>query len=105
MMRLLSLLEMSSIIIVCGNDAKTIALADDYDTKWQITVGDGLSQMRMSLYNNTIDVAAMTRVLMIQGDLYGGVLHFLVIVFVLYYGASWCSQFSMHCWGETIGPP
>jgi hypothetical protein len=55
---LLLLLEMSSIILVWGKDAKTIVLADDYNTKWQITVGDGLSQLKMRQYDdNTIDAA------------------------------------------------
>jgi hypothetical protein len=57
---LLSLLEMSFIIKVWGKDTKTIALAEDYDSKWQITVDDGLSQMRMIKYNNdTIDAASV----------------------------------------------
>ena len=42
---LLSLLEMSSIIRAEGKDKATISLTADYDSRWQITVGDGLSQM------------------------------------------------------------
>jgi hypothetical protein len=99
---LLSFMERSGIIKVRGKDTTSIQLADDYDSKWQLTVGDGLSQMRMRQYNDSVDAAsvnfrqyyrqsivfskAMTRVLMIPGDLHGGGFHFLATVYLLYYG-------------------
>jgi hypothetical protein len=81
---MLSLLEQAGIIKVTGKDT-----SEDDDLKWMITVGDGLSQMRMRQYNGTIDAASinfrqyycqpivlsrvMNRVLMIPGDLHRGV--------------------------------
>jgi hypothetical protein len=101
---MLSLLERAGIIKVRGKDTSTICLADDYESKWMITVGDGLSQMRMRQYNESVDAAAsvnfrqyyrqsivfskaMNRVLMIPGDLHGGGFHFLATVYLLYYGS------------------
>jgi hypothetical protein len=58
-LKFLLLLEISFIIKVRAKDAKTILLTDDYDAKWQITVGDGLSQMRMRQCNDTINVTSV----------------------------------------------
>jgi hypothetical protein len=85
---MLSLLERSGIIEVRNKDVNTIKLAADHQSKWQITIGDGLSQMRMRQYNESVDKAsvnfrqyfrqslvfsqAMNQVLMIPGDLHGG---------------------------------
>ena len=99
----MSLLERSGIIEVRGADSKTIKLCDDYNSKWQLTVGDGLSQMRMQQYNEAVDAAsvnfrqyyrqsmvfsqAMNHVVMIPGNLHGRGFHFLAVVSLLFYGA------------------
>jgi hypothetical protein len=52
---LLLFLERSGIIEVRGSDADSIKISDNYETKWQLTVGDGLSQMRMRQYSEAVD--------------------------------------------------
>jgi hypothetical protein len=97
-----SFLESSGILKVKSKDTNSIQLADDYESKWQITIGNGLSQMRMRQYNESVDKAlvnfqqyfrqslvfsqTMNWVLMISGDLHGGGFHFLAVVYLLFYG-------------------
>jgi hypothetical protein len=93
---------MLSIIRAEGKDKATISLTANYDSRWQITVGNGLSQMRMRQYQDMVDNAsinfrqhyrqsivfskAINRVVMVPGDLHGGGFHFLAVTFLLYYG-------------------
>jgi hypothetical protein len=100
---MLSLLEMASIIKVNKKSKKIVSLSEHLDTRWQITYGDGLSQMRVRGYTDTIDSAstnfrdhyeqstlfskALDRVVMVPGDLHGGGFHFLGVVYILFYGA------------------
>jgi hypothetical protein len=82
---------------------KIISLSNDYENRWLITYGDGLSQMRVRSYSDTINAAsvnfreyyeqstlfsrALDRVVMVPGDLHGGGFHFLGVVFILFYGS------------------
>jgi hypothetical protein len=117
---LLSLLEMLSIIYCEGKDKKTISLPADYESRWQITIGDGLSQMCMRQYHDMVDNASMNfrqyyhqsllfskalnQVVVIKGDLHGGCFHFLAVTFYCIMVASF-NRYSSHLDGKGYAAP
>ncbi len=84
-----------------GN-VSAVALPADYQKRWLVLVGDGLSQMRLQAFKDMLDTSsysfekryemaqllskALDQCVALPGDLHGGGFHFLVVVFNLYYG-------------------
>jgi hypothetical protein len=104
----LSLLVLYGILEYTGSDGvegnlKSVKLADGYEEKYLMLVGDGLSQIRVRTFTNLIDThsysynekreqtlmiqKAMKQVVNVTGDLHGGCFHFLSAIFALYYGS------------------
>ena len=104
----LSLLVLYGILQYTGSDGvegnlKSIGLADGYEDRYLMLVGDGLSQIRVRTFTNLIDThsysynekreqtlmiqKAMKQVVNVTGDLHGGCFHFLSAIFALYYGS------------------
>jgi hypothetical protein len=102
----LSLLQLYEIIEVTASsgvdgDIKELKLAENHKKRYLMTVGDGLTQMRLAASRMMIESSAFTfvarqkaaellnaalgQVINIIGDLHGGGFHFLGCVYNLYY--------------------
>jgi hypothetical protein len=81
---------------------QAVQLPADYQKRWLVLVGDGLSQMRLQAFKDMLHTSsysfekwyemaqllskALDQCVALPGDLHGGGFHFLVVVYNLYYG-------------------
>ena len=82
---------------------KELQLAENFEKRYLVIVGDGLSQMRARTFNNLIEDSAysfgdqhettakvakdMQQIIHVPGDLHGGCFHFLSAIYSLYFAA------------------
>ena len=82
---------------------KELELAENYQKRYLVVVGDGLSQMRARTFNELIEDSSysfgaqhettakvakgMQQIIHVPGDLHGGCFHFLSAIYTLYYAA------------------
>jgi hypothetical protein len=100
----MSMLELASFIKSRGKTAGTkLEVVDGYDKRWHLLVGDGITQMRVRSFYESINTSsinfrqqhkesstfakALDRLVLVVGDLHGGGFHFLSAMYSLFYGA------------------
>ena len=82
---------------------KGLQLAEGYDKRYLVIVGDGLSQVRARTFSNLMQECsnsfgdkheksimiqkALNQIIHVPGDLHGGCFHFLSAVYTLFYGS------------------
>ena len=105
---IMSLLLLHGVIVAStrdgtDGDVKCLNLARDYQKRFIMVVGGGLSQLRVKTFENIIEQssykcnktffarkmikAALCQVIHIPGDLHGGRFHFLSAIYSLFYGS------------------
>ena len=83
-------------------DMNKIRLAEDYEQKWLMLVGDGLTQIRIKTFVDIIQKSsfdfgrqqritelirkALGQIIHVTGDLHGGLFHFLSAIYGVFYG-------------------